>query len=74
MTEWLSLEPGSRSHWAHVPQLLKQALPRACGPNEGKPLQWEAHTRQLESVSPGSVQLEKGPRNNEDSAEPKINK
>ena len=75
MTEWLSLslEPGSRTHWAHVPPLRKRALPRACGSNEGKPLQWEAHTRQLES-SPGSVQLEKSPRNNEDSAQPKINK
>ena len=43
-----SLEPGSRKYWAHVPQLLKAACPRAHAPQEEEPLQWGACIPQLE--------------------------
>ena len=48
-TYWAcALEPGSRKHWAHVPQLLKLARHRAHAPHQEKPLQWEVHAPQLE--------------------------
>ena len=53
-----ALEPRSCNHWAHVSQLLKPAHPRACALQQEKPLQWEAHTPQLES-NPCLPQLEK---------------
>ena len=46
-----ALASGSHSYWAHMPQLLKPACPRACAPQQEKPLQWEARARQLESRS-----------------------
>ena len=52
-------EPRSLNCWAHTPKVLKPTGPRARAPQE-KPLQWEAHTPQLES-SPHSPHLEKSP-------------
>ena len=44
-----ALEPVSHNYWAHVPQLLslhatttEAHVPRACAPQQEKPLQWEA--------------------------------
>ena len=37
-------EPRSHNYWAHVLQVLKPKLPRACAPQQEKPLQWEAQT------------------------------
>ena len=48
-------KPLSCNYWARVSQ-----HPRACAPQEEKPLKWEAHTSQLEN-SPCSLQLEKNP-------------
>ena len=53
-----ALEGGSYNYWAHMPQLLKPAHHRACAVQQDTPLQWEAHTQQLES-SPCLSQLEK---------------
>ena len=36
-----SLEPRNRNYWAHTPQLLKPLCPRACSPQQEKPLQLE---------------------------------
>ena len=66
-------EPRSRNYGAHVPQLLKPACTRTHALQQKKPPQWEACTLQLES-SPYSLQLEKSPHGNEDSAQSKINK
>ena len=41
-----ALEPRSQNYWAHVPQLLKHAQPRACAPQLEKPLQSDAQTLQ----------------------------
>ena len=43
---------------AQGPQLLKPMHPRACAPQQEKPLQWEAHDAQLQS-SLYSPQLKK---------------
>ena len=52
-----ALESENRNSWAHHATAEAQA-PRACAPQQAKPLQWEAVTPQLES-SPQSPQLEK---------------
>ena len=57
------LESRSWNFWAHVSQLLKPELNRACAPQQESPLQWEALKRQLE----------KNPHSNKDLAQPKIN-
>ena len=41
-------EPASHNYWARVPQLLQPACLEPVLRNE-KPLQWEAHTPQLEA-------------------------
>ena len=51
-----ALEPGSHDYWASVSQLLKPSHPRACAPQQEKPLQWEIGAPQLES-SPCLLQL-----------------
>ena len=53
-----ALEPRRHNYWALMPQPLKPMNPRAHAPQQKKPLQWEAHTLQLES-SPNLPQLEK---------------
>ena len=53
-----TLEPGNHNYWAHLSQLPKPAHSRACAPQQEKPLQWEAHTMQLENSSQ-SPQTEK---------------
>ena len=60
------------NYWAPVPQLLKFVRPRACAPQQEKPLQWEVCKPQLET-SPCLLQLEKSPQINKDPAQPKIN-
>ena len=67
-----ALGPGSHNYWVSVLQLLKPACPRVCASQE-KPLQWEAHALHLEN-SCCLLQLEKSPCNNEDPAQPKINR
>ena len=54
------------------PQLLKSTCPRACAPQQEKPLRWEAHAVWLES-SLCSLQLEKSPHSTKDPEQPKIN-
>ena len=66
-------EPGSHNYWTHVPQLLKPTCPRACGLQQEKPPQWEAHALQIES-GPYSPQLQKSPCCNEDPTLPNIKK
>ena len=61
-----ALEPGNRNYWAHLLQLLKPEHPRACAPQQEKPV------HQLES-SPCLPQLEKSPCSNRDSAQPDRN-
>ena len=68
-----TLEPTSCKYWGHVQQLLNPVCPRACAPQQEKPLQWEDCTLQLES-SPRLPQLEKSLHNNEDSEKPKKKK
>ena len=64
-TYWAcALEPRSGDYWAHLPQLLKPVLPRACALKQKKPLQREAW----------APQPEKSPGNSEDPAQSKINK
>ena len=53
-------KPICHNYWAHEPQLLKPAHPKACGLQQEEPPQWEAQAPQLES-SPHSLQLEKSP-------------
>ena len=50
-------------------QLRKAMYPRACAPQQKKPLQWEAQAPQPESSS-HSPQLEKSPGSSEDPAQP----
>ena len=45
-----ALEPASRNYWSH--------MPRACAPQQQKPLQWGARTPQ-QRVVPHSPPLEK---------------
>ena len=52
------LNPGRWEYWAPNPQILKPTTPRAHGPQQEKPLQWEACALQLES-SPCSLLVEK---------------
>ena len=59
-----TLAPGNCNYWAQKPQLLKPACPRACALQQEKPPHWEAHISQLEKSLP----------NNQDPAQPKINK
>ena len=60
-----------RGSSACAPQLLKPVHPTARAPQE-KPLQWEAtHTSKSR---PRSLQLEKSPCNNNDTAQTKLNK
>ena len=66
-----ALEAGSCNPWVHVPQPLKPKCPRACGLQEGKSPQWEAHAPQLES-SRGLPHLEKSPCSNKDPAQAKM--
>ena len=68
-----ALEPWSHNYWAHVLQPLKPTCPRSHAPQQEKLLQREVHATQVES-SPRSLQLEKSPCSNEDSAQTKINK
>ena len=51
-------KPVCHNYWAHMPQLLKPAGPKACAPQQEKPPQQEACAPQLES-SPHLPQLEK---------------
>ena len=44
-----ALEPGSHNCGAHMLQLWKPVLPRACAVQQEKLLQWEALAPQLES-------------------------
>ena len=37
---------GSPNYWAHVLQLLTSACPKACAPQQEKPLQWVTHCNQ----------------------------
>ena len=57
---------------AREPQLLKSAHPRACVPQQEKPLQWEACVSRLDS-GPRSLQLEQSLHSNEDPTHPEIN-
>ena len=57
--------------WAHVPSLQEPGRPGARAPRQKKPLQWEAHTPQLES-SPRSPQLQKAMHSNEDPVQPEV--
>ena len=66
-----ALEPRSHNYWAHTLQILKPTHPRACAPQQEKPLQWEDRAPQLES-NPYLLQLEKSPNSNDDPAQPKI--
>ena len=54
---------------SHTPQLLELKRSKVCAPQQGRPLQWEAHVPQLES-SPHLLQLEKGPYSDKDPAQP----
>ena len=47
-------KPLCHNYWPHVLQLLRPMSPRACAPQQEKPLQWEACAAQLES-SPHSL-------------------
>ena len=67
-----SLEPGSHSSWAHMPQLRKPGCLGARAPQE-KPLQWGARAPQLES-SPCSWQLEKSKKATKTQSSQKYNK
>ena len=55
-----TIELGSCSYWAYVPQQLKPMHSRACAPQLEKPLQWEACVQLSEQKqrSPYSLQLE----------------
>ena len=43
-------KPLSHNCWAQELKLLKAELPRACAPQKGKQLQWEAHLLQLDKA------------------------
>ena len=65
---------------AREPQLLspratttEACVPRACAPQQEKPLQWEAHAPQRR-VAPARRNQRKPARSNEDPTQPKINK
>ena len=66
-------QPGSHNYWAHMPELLKPVCLRTHALQQEKPLQWEVHELQLES-SFCSLELEKSPHGNQDSAQTKIHK
>ena len=66
-------KPGTCNCWAHVPQLLKPACPRARALHQEQPPQWKPCTPQLES-SPHSLQLGRSLCSNKDPAQPRINK
>ena len=66
-----ALEPRSLTDRAHV-LLLQTKMPGACALQQGRPLQWEACSLQLES-GPHSPQLEKSLCSSEDPAQPQIN-
>ena len=74
-----ALELVSCNYWAHGPQVLKPAHPRACALQQKKPLQWEAHSPQLES-SPCTTRevptttRESQRKSKEDPAQPKNKK
>ena len=68
-----ALEPGSRSYWAHMPQLLKPVCPRAHALQKGRPPQWEARAPQV-AHSPQSPQPQKSPRSSEDPVQPQMKK
>ena len=61
-----ALEPGSRSCWIRVPQLLKTKPFEARAWHQEKPPQWEAL---LLERSPRFLQLEESSRSNEDPAQ-----
>ena len=67
-----TLEPGSRSCWVRVPQLLKTKPSEARAWQQEKPPQWEAHALLLER-SARFLQLEESSGSNEDPAQSKIN-
>ena len=68
-----ALEPRSRNYWSRRATVIKSKCRRDCAPQKEKPLQWEAHSLQLEG-SPCSPQLDKSLHSNEDPAQPKANK
>ena len=66
-----ALESGSRNYAAHALQLLEPVCLEPRPQQQENPLQWEAHSLQLES-SPRSPQLEKSPLSNKDPEQPEI--
>ena len=51
-SSWVwTLEAGSYSYWAHMPELLKPPSPTASAQQQEKPLQWEDYEPQLKSSS-----------------------
>ena len=74
-----ALEPRNHHYWVHAPPLLKSMHPRACAPQQEKPLQWEAHALQ-QRVAPAlcskrkALTAAKTQHSNEDPAEAKINR
>ena len=67
-----ALEPWSLNYWAHVPQLLKPACPKALS-EQVNPPQWEALAPKLENNHHPMPQLEKSLHNNDDPEQPKTN-
>ena len=63
-------KPMCHNYWAQA--LLKPASSKALALQQKKPLQWEAHTPQLER-SPHLPQLEKKPSQSKDPVQTKIN-
>ena len=59
------LRPESRNPWAHVPQILQPACPRACALQQEEPPQREITGDQLHLL-----QLEENPHSNRDPAQP----
>ena len=65
-----AIDPGSHNYWAHMPQLLKPALPRASDlQREATAISLHTSTSQLES-SPHLPELEKRPCSNKYPAPP----
>ena len=66
-------EPVSHNYWVRVPQLLKPVCPRACAPQQEKPLQWEARPLQWRAA-PALCNSRKPVHSNEDPMQPKRKK
>ena len=70
-------KPVCSNCWGCPPELGAAATeltcPRACAPQREKPLQWEAHTPQLER-SPRTPQLDKSPPSHQQPVQQKMNK